>query len=66
MLEDRLNDKLSHRPSPEDLVKGGVLHEDPRVTEGENVEAVEEEHAKREGGSSSTATFKKSSESFVL
>ncbi|QUC23687.1 uncharacterized protein UV8b_07928 [Ustilaginoidea virens] len=33
MLEDKLNDKISHRPTPEELVKGGVLHEDPRAAD---------------------------------
>ncbi|PHH60188.1 hypothetical protein CDD81_1968 [Ophiocordyceps australis] len=30
MLEDRLKDKISHRPNPEVLVRGGLLHQDPR------------------------------------
>ena len=50
MLEDKLNDKISHRPDPEDLVKGGVLREDPRSAEEKYEEAIEEEYAKREGG----------------
>lgn len=50
MLEDKLNDKIQHRPNPEDLVKGGVLHEDPRSAEERYEEAIEEEYAKREGG----------------
>lgn len=50
MLEDKLNDKLSNRPNPEDLVKGGVLEEDPRSAEEKYEEAIEEEYAKREGG----------------
>ncbi|KAG6041813.1 hypothetical protein E4U41_001557 [Claviceps citrina] len=50
MLGDKLNDKISHRPSPEDLVKGGVLHEDPRTAEQKYEEAIEDEYAKREGG----------------
>ncbi|KAJ6443080.1 RPEL repeat protein [Purpureocillium lavendulum] len=50
MLEDKLNDKISHRPDPEALVKGGVLHEDPRSAEEKYEEAIEEEYAKREGG----------------
>jgi hypothetical protein len=50
MLEDKLNDKISHRPSPEDLIKGGVLHHDPRTAEEKYEEAIEEEYAKREGG----------------
>ncbi len=50
MLEDKLNDKISHRPSPEELVKGGVLQEDPRTAEQKYEEAMEDEYAKREGG----------------
>ncbi|CEJ88706.1 Putative RPEL repeat protein [[Torrubiella] hemipterigena] len=50
MLEDKLNDKIQNRPDPEDLVKGGVLHEDPRSAEERYEEAIEEEYAKREGG----------------
>ncbi|KID75164.1 RPEL repeat protein, partial [Metarhizium brunneum ARSEF 3297] len=50
MLEDKLNDKISHRPSPEALVKGGVLHEDPRTADQQYEEAIEDEYAKREGG----------------
>lgn len=50
MLEDKLNDKISHRPDPEDLIKGGVLHEDPRSPDEKYEEAIEDEYAKREGG----------------
>ncbi|KAJ2980747.1 hypothetical protein NQ176_g2457 [Zarea fungicola] len=50
MLEDKLNDKISHRPDPEALVKDGVLHEDPRTAEERYEEAIEDEYAKREGG----------------
>lgn len=50
MLEDKLNDKISHRPAPEALLKGGVLHEDPRSPEEKYEEAIEDEYAKREGG----------------
>ncbi|KAG5951330.1 hypothetical protein E4U53_003326 [Claviceps sorghi] len=50
MLEDKLNDKISHRPSPEELVREGVLHEDPRTAEQKYEEAIEDEYAKREGG----------------
>ncbi|KAI1328919.1 hypothetical protein F5Y16DRAFT_137993 [Xylariaceae sp. FL0255] len=50
MRADSLNDKISHRPSPEKLVKDGVLHEDPRSPEDKYAEAIEEEYAKREGG----------------
>ena len=50
MLEDKLNDKISNRPAPEDLMKGGVLHEDPRSPEEKYKEAIEDEYAKREGG----------------
>ncbi|KPM34687.1 hypothetical protein AK830_g11881 [Neonectria ditissima] len=31
MLEDKLNDKISHRPAPEELIKDGVLLNDPRA-----------------------------------
>lgn len=50
MLEDKLNEKISHRPSPDELVKEGVLHEDPRSAEQKYQEAIEDEYAKREGG----------------
>ncbi|KAI1407604.1 RPEL repeat protein [Hypoxylon sp. FL1857] len=50
MRADSLNDKISHRPSPEKLIKDGVLHEDPRSPEERYEEAIEEEYAKREGG----------------
>ncbi|KAH0530051.1 hypothetical protein TsFJ059_004726 [Trichoderma semiorbis] len=50
MLGDKLNDKISHRPSPDALLKDGVLHEDPRSPEEKYAEAIEEEYAKREGG----------------
>lgn len=33
MLEDKLNDKISHRPAPEELIKDGVLLNDPRAAE---------------------------------
>ncbi|KAI0105806.1 hypothetical protein F4814DRAFT_452186 [Daldinia grandis] len=50
MRADSLNDKISHRPPPEKLLKDGVLHEDPRSPEEKYQEAIEEEYAKREGG----------------
>lgn len=50
MLEDKLKDKISHRPTPEQLLQGGVLHEDPRTAEERYEEAIEDEYAKREGG----------------
>ncbi|KAF4997078.1 hypothetical protein FGRMN_4109 [Fusarium graminum] len=55
MLEDKLNDKISHRPDPEALIKEGVLRDDPRsVAQDEAAkkyeEAIEDEYAKREGG----------------
>ncbi|KAJ4327945.1 hypothetical protein N0V84_001620 [Fusarium piperis] len=55
MLEDKLNDKISHRPNPEALIKEGVLHDDPRTTGQDEAakkyeEAIEDEYAKREGG----------------
>ncbi|KAI8958068.1 hypothetical protein F5Y11DRAFT_337518 [Daldinia sp. FL1419] len=50
MRADSLNEKISHRPPPEKLIKDGVLHEDPRSPEEKYAEAIEEEYAKREGG----------------
>ena len=50
MLEDKLNDKISHRPTPEELVKGGVLHEDPRAADQRYEEDIADEDHKREGG----------------
>ncbi|OLN92836.1 MKL/myocardin-like protein 2 [Colletotrichum chlorophyti] len=50
MRADSLNDKISHRPAPEDLVREGVLKEDPRTVDDKYAEAIEEEYAKREGG----------------
>ncbi|KAM7220812.1 hypothetical protein V8F06_003881 [Rhypophila decipiens] len=50
MRADSLNEKIAHRPSPEALLKEGVLHEDPRSAEEKYAEAMEEEYAKREGG----------------
>jgi len=55
MRADSLNDKISHRPKPEDLVKEGVLHEDPTSPDKKDAdvlykERMEEEYAKREGG----------------
>ncbi|GJC84364.1 hypothetical protein ColLi_07202 [Colletotrichum liriopes] len=37
-------------PAPEDLIKEGVLKEDPRSAEDKYAEAIEDEYAKREGG----------------
>lgn len=51
MLEGDLNNKISHRPNPEDLVKSGVLQNDPRSAEQKYKEAIEDEYAKRDGGS---------------
>ena len=50
MKADALNEKILHRPSPEDLIKKGVLDEDPRSPEEKYEEAIEDEYAKREGG----------------
>lgn len=50
MLENTLNDKISHRPDPEALIREGVLQEDPRSPEEKYKEAIEDEYAKREGG----------------
>jgi len=50
MRADSLNDKIAHRPPPEELIKKGLLDEDPRSPEEKYQEAIEEEYAKREGG----------------
>ncbi|KAK0610406.1 hypothetical protein B0T17DRAFT_500050 [Bombardia bombarda] len=50
MRADSLNEKIAHRPSPDALIKEGVLHEDPRSPEEKYAEAIEDEYAKREGG----------------
>jgi len=55
MRADSLNEKISHRPKPEDLIKGGVLHENPTSPGEADADAlykerIEEEYAKREGG----------------
>jgi len=50
MRADSLNEKISHRPKPEDLIKEGVLHEDPTSPDDKYEEKIEEEYAKREGG----------------
>jgi hypothetical protein len=58
MRADSLNEKISHRPKPEDLIKEGILTEDPtspvEKSQAENdklyEERIEEEYAKREGG----------------
>jgi hypothetical protein len=59
MRADSLNEKISHRPKPEDLVREGILQEDPTSPIKEPSQAandklyeerIEEEYAKREGG----------------
>ena len=50
MRADSLNEKILHRPKPEDLLKEGVLHEDPTSPDEKYEQAIEEEYAKREGG----------------
>ncbi|KAJ4393727.1 hypothetical protein N0V93_002942 [Gnomoniopsis smithogilvyi] len=52
MRADSLNEKIANRPSPDDLIKKGVLSadEDPRSPDEKYQEAIEEEYAKREGG----------------
>lgn len=57
MRADSLNEKLSQRPKPEDLIKEGILTEDPTEVSEEQrerdrlyEERIEEEYAKREGG----------------
>jgi len=51
MRADSLNDKIAHRPTPEELVRKGGLDEDPRSPEEKYAEAIEDEYAKREGWS---------------
>ncbi len=50
MRADSLNEKISHRPTPSELVKEGVLHEDPTAADDLYAERIEDEYAKREGG----------------
>ena len=50
MRRDSLNEKISHRPSPEELIKQGVLRTDPTSPDETYEEKIEEEYAKREGG----------------
>lgn len=51
MRADSLNEKIAHRPTPEELVREGIL-KSPAVEEEEATyeEKMEEEYAKREGG----------------
>jgi hypothetical protein len=50
MRADSLNEKLANRPTPEELLKQGVLEEDPTSPDKLYEERIEEEYAKREGG----------------
>ena len=50
MRADKLDDALKHRKSPEEVLKSGILHDDPRSPEDKYTEAIEEEYARREGG----------------
>jgi hypothetical protein len=51
MLADSLNEKLGNRPKPEDLIREGVLKEDPTNSDEPSYEEkMEDEYAKREGG----------------
>jgi hypothetical protein len=60
MRKDSLNEKILHRPKPEDLIKEGILTKDPTsIDDGDEEQAekdklyeerIEEEYAKREGG----------------
>jgi hypothetical protein len=53
MRADSLNEKIAHRPTVEQLLKEGVLHEDPTSpTDNDKLyeERIEDEYAKREGG----------------
>jgi hypothetical protein len=51
MRADSLNELIANRPKPEELIKEGVLHEDPTsLNEPTYEEKMEDEYAKREGG----------------
>lgn len=55
MRADSLNEKILHRPKPEQLLKEGILTEDPTAIDSAAAEKlyeenIEEEYAKREGG----------------
>lgn len=52
MRADSLNEKIAHRPSPEELLKQGILDTDPTAVGDEMTyeEKMEDEYAKREGG----------------
>lgn len=50
MRADSLNEKISHRPSPEELLKRGVLDAHPVDDDMTYEEKMEDEYAKREGG----------------
>ena len=55
MRADSLNEKILHRPKPEQLLKEGILTEDPTAIDSSAAdklyeENIEEEYAKREGG----------------
>jgi hypothetical protein len=50
MRKDSLNDKLSHRPTAEQLIKEGKLFADPTDADAIYEERIEDEYAKREGG----------------
>lgn len=57
MRADSLNEKIAHRPSPTELVKEGILEEDPTSSIKEKSDAeklyeerIEDEYAKQEGG----------------
>jgi len=52
MRRDSLNEKIAHRPTAQELIKEGVLHEDPTSPDKDKLyeERIEDEYAKREGG----------------
>lgn len=50
MRADSLNEKIAHRPAPEEVIEKHILHDDPRSSEEKYAEAIEDEYAKREGG----------------
>jgi len=50
MRADDLNEKLAHRPTAEELIKEGVLHEDPTSADELYRERIEDQYARCEGG----------------
>jgi len=48
MRADSLNEKIAHRPNPRDLVKEGLLHEDPTRIDGKTADEMYEERIEDE------------------